>query len=340
MKRPSRQVALFSALTLASAAVAVGYVTHAAGRGERVQAGVVDPEVSAASLADVTAGPHVVFRSLAPGDDGRLAAAPLSDPDGERVVTDQMCMRVYATAGNGLCLSEQGDLFTPYDIRFLGPDMQPHHTESLSGLISRARISPDGTRGTATVFVTGHSYASGAFSTETTLHDMANGELLGGLDGFEVYKDGKEFKATDFNFWGVTFTADPDVFYATLGTGDHTYLIKGDLKSFTAEVLRDGVECPSLSPDGTRIAFKHKVSGGDNPRWRPAVLDLSTLEHRVLDTETRNIDDQIEWLDEGTILYAVDSGEGAVDVYATPVDGPGAPRLFLTDADSPAVVRR
>jgi Tol biopolymer transport system component len=336
--KPNHRVLVFSAVTLVSSAVAVGYVTSSAGRDDRSQGGAVKAQAVAMSFADVTDGPHVVFRSLTPGDDGRLAAAPLSDPDGERAVTDQRCMRVYASATNGLCLSEQGDLFTPYDIRFLDADMRTHHTESLSGLISRARISPDASRGAATVFVTGHTYANGAFSTETTLHDMATGEMLGGLEGFDVYKDGAEFKSIDFNFWGVTFTADPDVFYATLGTDGHTYLVKGDMETYTMEVVRDGVECPSLSPDGKRLAFKHKVRDGDNPQWVPAVLDLKTMKHTVL-AETRSVDDQIEWLDDDTVVYAVDSGEGAVDVFATPADGGGAPTLFLTDADSPAVVR-
>lgn len=338
--RPNRRILLFSAITLASAGVAVGYVASASGRHSEAQAqpGAVRAQAAPTTLAEVTAAPHVVFRSLAPGDNGHLAASRLSDPDGERVLTNQRCMRVYASAEGGLCLSEQGDLFTPYDIRFLDAGMGTHHTESLSGLISRARISPDGTRGAATVFVTGHSYANGAFSTETTIHDMDTGEMLGGLEGFDVYKDGAEFKSIDFNFWGVTFTADPDVFYATLGTEGHTYLVKGDTATFTMEVVRDGVECPSLSPDGTRLAFKHKVVDGDNPQWRPAILDLETLEHHLL-AETRNVDDQIEWLDNETILYAVDSGEGAVDVFATAAEASSGPVLFLTDADSPAVVR-
>jgi hypothetical protein len=276
---------------------------------------------------------------MAAGQAGRLALAPLDAPDGPRVLTDLDCLRVHVAAGNGLCLSDKGSLFTPYDIVFLGPDLEPRHKESLAGLISRARVSPDGRYGVATVFVTGHSYAPGTFSTQTTLYDMATGELLGDLESFEVVKDGELIKSPDFNFWGVTFANQSGRFYATLGTAGHTYLVRGDLETERVEVLRDGVECPSLSPDNTKIAFKQRVDSGLGPiRWRPAVLDVATLEDHPL-AEDRTIDDQIEWLDNDTVLYAVDTGFGAPSTWATPADGTGGPRLFLADADSPAVVR-
>ncbi len=332
------RAAAFVALCVACVAVTVAYVTHADRRERSVAAGRVEPAVPA-SIGALQAEPHVIFRTLAAGEAGHLALAPLAAPDGPRMVTDLQCLRVHFAAGNGLCLKEDGDLFTPYDIVFLGPDLQPRHQESLAGLISRARVSPDGRYGAATVFVTGHSYAPGTFSTQTTLHDMATGELVGELEQFEVTRDGKPLKAPDFNFWGVTFARQPGVFYATLGTAGHTYLVRGDVETQTMEVLRDGVECPSLSPDGTRIAFKQRVGSGIGPpRWRPAVLDLATLEDHPL-AETRNIDDQIEWLDDATVLYAVDSGFGAPDTWSVPADGTGRPAEFLADADSPAVVR-
>lgn len=328
----------FVALCVTCVAVTVAYVAHADRRERGVAAGTIEP-ASPATVGSVQAEPHVVFRTLAPGEAGHLALAPLAAPDGPRIVTDLECLRVHSAAGNGLCLKEEGELFTPYDIVFLGPDLQPRHTESLAGLISRARVSPDGRYGAATVFVTGHTYAPGTFSTQTTLHDMATGEFLGELEQFDVLRDGKKIKSPDFNFWGVTFALQPGVFYATLGTAGHTYLVRGDIETQAVEVLRDGVECPSLSPDGTRIAFKQKVGSGlGPPRWRPAVLDVATLEDHPL-AETRNVDDQIEWLDDTTVIYAVDTGEGAPDTWSVPADGTGQPALFLTDADSPAVIR-
>ncbi len=46
------------------------------------------------------------------------------------------------------------------------------------------------------------------------------------------------------------------------------------------QVLRTGVECPSLSPDGTRLAFKKRIA--EPSEWRLAVLDLATLQDTLL----------------------------------------------------------
>ncbi len=167
---------------------------------------------------------------------------------------------------------------------------------------------------------------------------MSTGTPIGAIENFTVRNNGKKIQAADFNFWGVTFARQGGTFYATLGTGDHHYLVKGDLAAKTLDVLRDGVECPSLSPDGTRIAFKQRTGSGDQTQWRPAVLDLATLADHPL-AETRNVDDQIEWLDDSTVLYAVDTGFGPPGTWSAPADGSGRSKVILTDADSPAVAR-
>ncbi len=108
-------------------------------------------------------------------------------------------------------------------------------------------------------------------------------------------KDGEPLDAVDFNFWGVTFAKDSNRFYATLRTDGHYYLVEGDLRERSMRVLRDRVECPSLSPDGTRIAYKSRI--GNQNRWHLKVLDLDTLRaHSV--GERRPIDDQVEWLND------------------------------------------
>jgi len=166
---------------------------------------------------------------------------------------------------------------------------------------------------------------------------MADGSSLGDLETFSAMKDGKRLQSVDFNYWGVTFDpADSRHFFATLGTGGHTYLVEGDVATRTVKILRDGVECPSVSPDGKRVAFKQRVSGGGvlDVKWRLSVLSLDSLADHPL-AETRNVDDQAEWLDDATVLYSV-----AADIYAVPADGSGAPRLFTRRADSPAVVGR
>ena len=138
--------------------------------------------------------------------------------------------------------------------------------------------------------------------------------------------------AVDVNFWGVTFARDSDRFYATMATGGKTYLIEGSVRARSAHVLHENVECPSLSPDGTRVAYKHRTGSSKRP-WRAAVLDLATMRETIL-AEPRSIDDQIEWLDDEHVLYGVDG-----EIVTTRADGGGRPRRYLAEADSPAVVR-
>jgi hypothetical protein len=96
------------------------------------------------------------------------------------------------------------------------------------------------------------------------------------------------------------------------------------------------VECPSLSPDGPRIAFKKRT--GD--RWQITVLDLATMKEIPL-AEKEDVDDQVEWLDNTRILYqkADDDSQKWMSMFVVPADGSGSPELFLQHATSPAVIR-
>jgi hypothetical protein len=241
------------------------------------------------------------------------------------------CERVYFAADRGLCLlSRQGLLQTSYEVAVTGPDFKRRHELLLPGIPSRARISPDGLYGATTGFVSGHSYASDNFSTQTVIIDMARGEVLANLEkDFTVIRNGKPIKEIDFNFWGVTFARRSGRFFATLRTGDTTYLLEGDVRSRQARVLHENVECPSISPDNQRLAYKKWL--GD--RWRLHVLDLDTMKETSL-AETRSVDDQVEWLDNERILYGI-----GTDTWMVRADGSGEPRKFLSKALSPAVVR-
>jgi dipeptidyl aminopeptidase/acylaminoacyl peptidase len=131
---------------------------------------------------------------------------------------------------------------------------------------------------------------------------------------------GKPYKAADLNFWGVTFTADDRRFYATMSTAGHRYLVEGDIASRSVRTLRENVECPSLSPDGRRLAFKSAVDGDPGHGWRLSVLDLATLRETGL-AEHRSVDDQAAWIDSGTVAYGIRRGHGNADVWRVPADG-------------------
>lgn len=252
-------------------------------------------------------------------DDGRL----------RKQSGELACERVYFAAGHGICMGVAPS-GVEYTASVFNSKLQREHTITLTGLPSRTRVSPDGRYGAMTVFVTGDSYLSSptAFSTRTTILDMASGKQVGQLEQFEVEKDGKPFDAVDFNFWGVTFDPDDsDHFYATLGTGGDHYLVEGSVSEESMTVLREGVECPSLSPDGKQIAYKSRI--GNEARWRLRVLDVATLDDHAV-AEERSIDDQVEWLDNDRLVYS----DGR-NVYTVPADGSGASAVLVRDATSP-----
>ncbi len=209
----------------------------------------------------------------------------------------------------------------------------------LEGKPSRSRTSADGKTGAYTVFVFGDGYTSSDFSTRTVLVDMASGSPIADLEEFTTYRNGEKVSAKDFNFWGVTFARDGDTFYASLRTAGKTYLVRGAIGARTFTLLRENVECPSLSPDGRRLAFK-KFVGPDPGAWRIAILDVATMQERIVAGETRYVDDQIEWLDADRLLYAVPRRTtSSSDVWVVPVDGETPARIFLPLAESPIVVR-
>src|SRR5581483_5576980 len=276
-------------------------------------------------------GPVILFRNTIPDKTfGKVAFASLKDPD-VRTVTGLTCDRVYYARGNGLCLRALGAFSSKYEAEIFNADFVVRKTFSIPGIPSRARISADGRLGAMTTFVNGDSYAPGNFSTRTQIVDMRTGDVLGNLEQFTVLRDGKRFKKQNFNFWGVTFARDDQHIYATLGSGADTYLVGGTIRSRTLRVLTTHLECPSLSPDGTRIAFKQSLNSHGS--WRLYVLDLATMKRHPL-AEPNSVDDQVEWLNDTTVLYW--RGD---DVWRLPADGSGHPAVFVKDASSPTVVR-
>jgi hypothetical protein len=341
----SRRVAAFVAIALVCVLVAGGWVLAASRESgsetskARVQLAADAPSsvpVPPASgrRAPVRVTGRVLVRAvdgLHPRLNGRVSEVFLSEDGGTTGAGSLACQRVHMAAGRGLCLALAP---SGVEYRALLFDRRFETTKelALTGLPSRARVSPSGRWGALTTFVSGDAYAApGEFSTRTWIIDMRAGRQIADLERFDVFRGSERIDSPDFNFWGVTFARDDDTFYATLATGGERYLVNGSLERRRVELLRKNVECPSLSPDETRIAYKKRV--GDVEDWRLHVLELDSGRDVAL-AERRSIDDQVEWLGDATILYGDERS-----VWAVRADGGGRPKRILERAASPAALR-
>ncbi len=316
--------------------VAGGLMVASIARARREASRPTDGEDPLTSMSAPPAAPFLMFRHLASEPSwGRVATVALASPDGPRYHSPLSCLRVHYAAGRGLCLTAVGPLgqAVVFDAQFL-----PVRSLALTGAPSRARVSSSGRWGAVTVFEQGHSYADNGFSTRTSLIDLTSDAPPVNLESYAVFDRDRQVRRADVNFWGVTFAADDNRFYATLAYGGTPYLVAGDIARRDTRVLLADVECPSLSPDGTRIAFKRARPLADGGGWQLWVLDLATKAARALASETRSIDDQVEWLDDSHILYQFPSDDGN-NVWVAGVDDPAPARRFLAEAWSPAVVR-
>jgi hypothetical protein len=297
--------------------------------------------------ASIATTPHLVFRHT--GIDGTYGALSLASLEagggGERAAAGLTCERVSFSSGRGICLQSDRGVITTYKAVLFDRTFTPRRTIELDGAPSRTRISSDGRVGAITVaesdVFAGKDLESSrpTLAARTTLVDMASGAILADLEQFATRRNGARFEPAEFSVSTVTFARDSNVFYASLRTRAATYLVRGDVGRRTLTVLHENVECPSLSPDNRLIAYKKRV-GPQPDAWRLYVLDLATMTERPIHAETRFVDDQPEWLDNGQLLYAVPRpGTATSDAWVASVDGPGPARVFLTDAESPIVVR-
>jgi hypothetical protein len=338
----TRRITFVRRAVLATGMIVVGSLLFASREKPSDPAPDAAAPAVAPHAASIAATPHLVFRHT--GVDKSYSALSLASLEagggGERAAAGLTCERVAFSTGQGICLQADRAVVTTYKAVLFDRAFTPGRTIKLDGAPSRTRISPDGRVGAITVFVGKDlGYSTSTFSTRTTLIDMASGDVLTDLEHFTTWRQGARLHSADFNFWGVTFARDSNVFYASLGTKAATYLVRGDLGLRKLTVLHENVECPSLSPDDRLIAYKKRV--GPRPdAWRLYVLDLATMTERPIAAETRFIDDQAEWLDTAQVLYAVPRpGTATSDAWVAPIDGPGPARVFLTEAESPIVVR-
>ena len=291
------------------------------------------------SLAAVAGGPHIVFRSTNKRSSyGQVAVVSLADPSGPRAITTAQCDRVYAVAQRYLCLSSSAGVVETYSAHVLDSAFADEQTLPLAGTPSRARLSRDGTLAATTTFIVGDSYAAASFSTQTLITRIG-GETYGTLENFTLMHDGQRIAPPDRNFWGVTFAADDDTFYATVEWSQHTWLVKGSLSQRLVTTVGQDAECPSLSPDGQHIVYKQRGSLPSG-QWRLVRYDLGTRQITPL-AESRSVDDQVEWLDNAHVIYGIPrtgTEAGTSDVWEVPSDGSGQPTLLVPEAWSPSVV--
>ncbi|MEU4803643.1 hypothetical protein [Actinosynnema sp. NPDC023587] len=233
---------------------------------------------------------------------------------GHAVGASDGCARRSSAAGTSACLRALPGLPPVVELAVTSGGRETRH--EVPGIPSRLQVSPSGRMVSWTVFVSGDSYNTAGFSTRTGILDTSTDELRKSVEDIPLTVDGERYSAPDLNFWGVTFTADDSTFYATAASRGRTHLIRADYRTWEADALRDNVECPSLSPDGTRLAFKKKVEPGP---WRLHVLDLRTMAETPL-AETRSVDDQAVWPDAGTVGYGLAGG-----TWTVPADGSGTP---------------
>lgn len=331
----------WGALLAVTALVLVAAGIYAVGAYQRFEESrTAASSVGVTASQPLPAGPFILFRNTASGQGyGNAATVPLDSPDGTRAVSGQECDRVYGTPENVVCLKTNRGLVTAFEAAVLDRNWEQQRAWPVPGIPSRTRISPDGSMIATTVFVSGHSYATAGFSTATEI-SLPEG-TSGNLEDFALMVNGERLLATDRNIWGVTFApGQSDVFYATAASSGRIWLVRGSLSAKTLTAIHDNVECPSISPDGTRIAFKKNDGGALAAHWNVAVLELATGRETVL-AENRSVDDQIEWLDNQNVLYGLadETIDGDSNIWKLATDPDSQPSLFIAHAWSPSVVR-
>jgi hypothetical protein len=275
----------------------------------------------------------LLFVSMIPDRSaGSLAVVSLSDLAGSRAIAGLRCDRASYAGGRGICLVRHGGEEAESEVEIFDSNFHVGRRFEVEGAPSRARVSPDGRYAALTMFEASEEEEGSSEGpyTETRIVDLETGKEVADLEDLQLTKDGKPFSSDDLYFSGVTFADDDDRFYASLGSEETSYLVEGSLRDRKLKVIADGVDSPSLSPDGTHVAFRRLVGGDGN--WRLFVMDLRTRKAVRL-AGNDPIDDQAEWLDAARVVYVNDN-----KLWVVAADGSGQPRQILSYAYSPTVI--
>jgi len=285
---------------------------------------------------------EVLFVNRVPGDDyGRLG---IRHSDGSRTLLDHDCLRVHAGGDHGVCLGPDPAFPGAFTTTFFEIENPAQIIKAYaSALPSRTRISPSGAFSSVTAFASGSSYEDISTDTTTlvTIDEIDTGSPLTSPSRFvAVGSDDERYENFDVQFWGITWVNDDD-FYVTAFYEDYPEIMQGSLNDRTLTPTGHRGSCPSLSPDGKTLVFKESLAEGG---FKLVAIDLDTQEKWDL-SEMRSVDDQVEWLDDDTILYALHTEDGdtpvqpGFDIWMVDIAEGSVPELFLPNSDSPAVVR-
>lgn len=325
----TRNTGLAAIALLFTVAAAIYFVSLPGGR--------VSNQPTVMNASGVIEPPFVMFRTLGPtAVHGRVSMVRLDAPGSTRYVSELSCARLHFAGGRGLCLTEEPVGTSVVHAAYIfdraftrGPRIE------LTGIPTRVRVSPDGRRAAITVYGEEHSPdGEERLATNTIVVDLAAGSVVANLREFAIDRAGFPPLEGPLDFASVTFDRDADRFYATLSTASDRFLVTGSVTDRRLTLVAPGLASEAVSPDGKRIVVKKRV--GDRGYWQVLVFDLTTKSEAALNQGLRSIDDQVEWLDAGHVVYH-DATDRGTDVWALSTDGVTPPQLLIVDAYSPAV---
>jgi dipeptidyl aminopeptidase/acylaminoacyl peptidase len=324
-----RTLAVVTALS-----IAIGYLVVS------VQMGSTE---GAASLrgngrsAHPIAPPFIIFRALAPREAyGRLAYMGLA-PGAKPRLAPLSCVRMHYAGGRGLCATQETRDVDMLNVAYVfDRTLQRGPRVELDGIATRLRVAPDGRLGAITTYAEEETPEGERLATRTRIVNMRTAQVMTDLREFRIENLNLPPISGPIDFASVAFERDGDRFFATLSTGTERYLVAGSVSERRVSTIRTGVSSEALSPDGRRLAVKRLLP--TRGYWQLAVIDLTTWQERDLQQGPRSVDDQVEWLDDGHVMYHDVDGESTA-LWVLPIDGINPPSVLIKDAYSGVVQR-